>query len=157
MVLVSSANRAFVCVRCSRKTTNWLRHVEICNQPLSQYLGAVTFMKYCDMSRNKLCSYLLSLLSKILFFSCAASNRFWAMASPYGALRSHSLDTPHTAGLLWTNDRPDSKISTRYHTTVTRNKHPFTPAGFKPTIPVNERTQTHAWDRAVTGISFFLL
>jgi hypothetical protein len=26
------------------------------------------------------------------------------------------------------------------------------PAGFEPTIPVSERPQTHALDRAVTGI-----
>ena len=28
------------------------------------------------------------------------------------------------------------------------------PAGFEPTIPVSERPQTHALDRAATGIGF---
>jgi hypothetical protein len=30
------------------------------------------------------------------------------------------------------------------------------PEGFEPTIPANERQQTHASDRAATGISFYL-
>jgi hypothetical protein len=28
------------------------------------------------------------------------------------------------------------------------------PAGFEPTIPANERPQTHALDRAATGIDY---
>ena len=30
------------------------------------------------------------------------------------------------------------------------------PAGFKPTIPASKRLQTHALDRAVTGIDFII-
>jgi len=41
---------------------------------------------------------------------------------------------------------------------TTRNIHKrqtfISPAGFEPTIPANERTQTHALNRGATGISF---
>ena len=39
------------------------------------------------------------------------------------ALRSHS-DTPHSVGLFWTSDQPDSKTSTWQHTTLTTDKYP---------------------------------
>jgi len=35
---------------------------------------------------------------------------------------SHS-HTPHSVGLLWTNDKLDAETSTWQHTTLTRNKH----------------------------------
>jgi len=38
-----------------------------------------------------------------------------------GALRSHS-DTPHSVGLLWASDQPDSETST-WHTTFTKDRH----------------------------------
>ena len=38
------------------------------------------------------------------------------------ALRSHS-DTPHSVGLFWTSDQPDSKTSTWQHTTLTTDRH----------------------------------
>jgi len=37
--------------------------------------------------------------------------------------RSHS-DTPHSVGLLWTSDQPDTDTSTWQHTTLTRKRHP---------------------------------
>jgi hypothetical protein len=40
------------------------------------------------------------------------STRFWVMASPYGASRSHPLDTPHLVGFLYTSDQPDAQAST---------------------------------------------
>jgi len=39
------------------------------------------------------------------------------------ASSSHS-DTPHSAGLLWTSDRPVAETSTRQHTTLTTDRHP---------------------------------
>jgi hypothetical protein len=38
--------------------------------------------------------------------------------------RSHTLDTPHSVGLLWTSDQPDAETSTLQHTTLTRDSHP---------------------------------
>ena len=62
------------------------------------------------------------------------------------ASRSH-IDTAHSVGLLWTSDQPAAEISSRQHTTLTRDRHPCPPpAGFEPVIPANERPQTH-WDR----------
>jgi hypothetical protein len=37
---------------------------------------------------------------------------------------SHS-NTPHSVGLLWTNDRPVAETSTWQHTTLTRDRHPW--------------------------------
>jgi hypothetical protein len=37
---------------------------------------------------------------------------FGVMVSPYGAWRSHSLDTLLSVGLLWTCDQPDAETST---------------------------------------------
>jgi hypothetical protein len=31
---------------------------------------------------------------------------------PYGASRSHTLNTPHSVGLLWKSDQSDAEIST---------------------------------------------
>jgi hypothetical protein len=39
------------------------------------------------------------------------------------ASRSHS-DTPHSVGLLWTSDQPDTETSTWQHTTLTRARYP---------------------------------
>jgi hypothetical protein len=61
-------------------------------------------------------------------------------------------DTPHSAQFLWTNDRPDTKTSTWQHNTLAWNRHLCTPAGFEPVIPTSGRPQTHALDRASTGI-----
>jgi hypothetical protein len=61
--------------------------------------------------------------------------------------RSHS-DTPHSVGLLWTNDQPGEEISTRQHSFTTDIN---TPAKFEPGTPVTERPQTHALDRAAIG------
>jgi hypothetical protein len=38
------------------------------------------------------------------------------------------------------------------HTTLTRNRHPWPPAVFEPADPAIFRPQTHALDRAATGI-----
>jgi hypothetical protein len=66
---------------------------------------------------------------------------------------SHS-DTPHSVGLLWTDDQPDAKTSTSQHTTLRQTS--MLPARFEPTIPASERPQTHALDRAITKIAFVL-
>ena len=66
---------------------------------------------------------------------------------------SHS-DTPHSVGLLWTSDKPDTGTST-YTTHNTYNRQTsMPPAGFEPIITASERPQTHAPDRAATGIGF---
>jgi hypothetical protein len=65
--------------------------------------------------------------------------------------RSHS-DTPHSVGLLWTSDQPDAAASTWNHTTLTSDRHPCLFAGFEPSIPASERSQTYAVDRAATGV-----
>jgi len=68
--------------------------------------------------------------------------------------RWHSATT-QTVGLLWTSDQPNAETSTLQNTT---HKRPTTmiPAGFEPTIPASERPQTHALERAATGIGAYI-
>ena len=40
------------------------------------------------------------------------------------ASRLHS-DSPHSVGLLWTSGQPDAQTSTWQHTTLTKDRHPF--------------------------------
>jgi len=53
------------------------------------------------------------------YISCGTWTRFRVIVSRYGASRSHSLDAPHSAGLLWTSDQPHPETSTCQHTTLT--------------------------------------
>jgi len=42
----------------------------------------------------------------MLTFFCDISTRLRIMASLYGASGSHTLNTPHLVGILWTSDQP---------------------------------------------------
>jgi len=73
------------------------------------------------------------------------------VVSPYGASRSHS-DTPHSIGLLWKSNQPDAETST-WQKHNTQKRQTSTPlAGFELAIPGSYWPQTHALDRAATGI-----
>ena len=66
---------------------------------------------------------------------------------------SRSQSDTHSVGFLWTSDRPVAKTSAWQHTTLTRDRLPCSPAGFKPAIPARERPQSHAnLDSAATWI-----
>jgi hypothetical protein len=67
------------------------------------------------------------------------------------ALRSDSLDTPHSVELLWTSDQSDAETFTWQHNNHNRQTS-VSPAEFELTIPASERSQTHALDDAATGI-----
>ena len=56
--------------------------------------------------------------SALWYIFSGASTRFRVMSSPYGASRWPSSDTPHSVGLLWTNDKPASDAPTWQHTTL---------------------------------------
>jgi len=64
--------------------------------------------------------------------------------------RSYS-DTPHSAGLFRTSDRPLADLYLTTHDTLKRQTSMLS-AGFEPEIPARERPQTHGLDRAATGI-----
>jgi len=57
--------------------------------------------------------------------------------------RSHS-DTPYSIGFLWTSDQPDAETSTQHHTILTTDTY--------PRVRRNSRSETHALDRAASGI-----
>ena len=76
----------------------------------------------------------------MLFFPCGVSTRFRLMASPYGALRSHSLDTSRSVGFLWTSDQPHVETSTWRHAANThatggiRTRNPSKLSCRRPTL-----------------------
>ena len=72
------------------------------------------------------------------------------------ASRSHS-DTPHSIGHLWTIDQPVARdlYLTTHNTHKRQSSMPL--SEFEPIIPVSEQPQTHALDRAATGIGVLLL
>jgi hypothetical protein len=50
---------------------------------------------------------------------------YWFRASSLSRLHNHTrFNTLHRAGLLWTDDRPNTETSTWQHTTLTRDRHP---------------------------------
>ena len=57
----------------------------------------------------------------------------------------------HSVGLLWTSDRPVAETSAWQQTTHNRQTS-ISLAGLKPKIPADKRVQTHALERATTGI-----
>ena len=67
------------------------------------------------------------------------------------ASRSHS-DTPHSVGLFWTSDQPDTETATYTTHNTHKRQTCMPPAGFKAAIPARERSQTHALDCAATAI-----
>ena len=87
---------------------------------------------------------------KFFFWGGGASTRFRVTASPYGVSRSRS-DSPYSVGLLdeWWVRRRDLYLTT--HNTHKRETS-MPPVRFEATISEGERPQTHAWDRAVTGV-----
>jgi hypothetical protein len=60
--------------------------------------------------------------------------------------QSHS-DTPQSVGLLWKRERP--LLDNTQHS---QQRGIHNPAGLEPATPGTERPQTHALDRAATGI-----
>jgi hypothetical protein len=50
----------------------------------------------------------------------------------FSRLRDHTLDTPHSVGLLWTSDQSVAETSTWQHTTLTRERHPCPRRDSKP-------------------------
>ena len=67
----------------------------------------------------------------------------------YEVSQSHSV-TPHSVGILWPSDRLAAENSAWQYTTLRQTYMPS--AGFKPAIPTREGLQTHALNRAATGI-----
>ena len=50
--------------------------------------------------------------------------RFRVMASPFCCSKLHSLNTPHSVGLLWRSDKPDAVTCIWKHKTLTRDRYP---------------------------------
>jgi len=90
---------------------------------------------------------------KQTFIFCGVSTWFRVMTSAYGASRSPSPITPHSVWLHRTSDQLVAETSAWQHTTLTTDRHPCHPVGFKHGITAGERPQTHALGRSATGIA----
>jgi hypothetical protein len=85
----------------------------------------------------------------IHIFACGAAAHRGPHDLILGVSRSRS-DTPHSVGLLWTNDQPDADpYLTAHNTNSGRSSAP--PAEFEPITPASEWSRTHAFDRAAAG------
>jgi hypothetical protein len=62
------------------------------------------------------------------------------------------METLLSVELLWTSDQPTPDLYLK--TQQSQQTTAMLPAGFEPTISASERQQTHALDRAATGIGF---
>jgi hypothetical protein len=87
------------------------------------------------------CGFLLEYVG----FLFGASTQFRVMTFPQVPSCSHSLDTPHSLGILWTRPLPNN-------TTLTRGRRPCPPAGFEPAFIASERPLTHALERTANGV-----
>jgi len=63
-----------------------------------------------------------------------------------------TTDKPKSGGLLWTSDKPNAETSTWQLTTLRGDRHPCLRRHSNPPVPPGELPQTHALDRAPTGI-----
>jgi len=68
--------------------------------------------------------------------------------------RGFTITHTHPIRLLWTGDQPEAETSTWQRRTLTKDRNPLPPEGFKPATPASERPLTHALGRAPTGFSF---
>jgi hypothetical protein len=93
----------------------------------------------------------LILRNMILTFFPVAQQPNRAQASSFWRFLDHAqLDTPHSVGLLWTNDHSVAETSTWQHTNI------HAPVGFEPMIPAMARPKAHATARPL-GSAWFLL
>jgi hypothetical protein len=75
-----------------------------------------------DNSRNHLILWRLTFSSNFLFYFPMAQQPLIGQVLLISRFHDHThLDTPPSAGLLWTSDQPNTETSTRQHTT---DRHP---------------------------------
>jgi hypothetical protein len=65
---------------------------------------------------------------------------------------THTHTHTHSVELLWTSDQPDVERLPD-NTQHSQEKDIHAPARFEPIISASERPQTHAFDRAATGVA----
>jgi hypothetical protein len=88
-----------------------IRYSQMCTQLcVSRTKYKHNFSLYVDIAWPHSTTVILALLFKKMFpyFFCSTSTRFRVKASPHGASRANSLDTPYSVGLPWTIDQPDA-------------------------------------------------
>ena len=71
------------------------------------------------------CLFINNFLTNLQFFFMVQQILVDQSLFIFEAPRSLS-DTSHSVGPLWTNDQPDAETSSRQHTKLTRERHPYT-------------------------------
>ena len=89
-------------------------------------------------------------------FFCSASTIFRFLARSR-CFATHSLDTSHSVGLLWTSDQLDADISTWQHTTSSKRRTATYPRGILTHNPCKKRQQIHTLGRAAIGIGRYYI
>jgi hypothetical protein len=65
-----------------------------------------------------------ALLLRTTSFFFNGSTALWGHRPPhFSRFHDHTLDTPHSVGLLWSSDQPVAENSTWQHTTLKRDIH----------------------------------
>jgi hypothetical protein len=100
------------------------------------------------LSPSVYCVWLLCI--KFFFFSGATAT-IWPGHSHFSRLHDHT-QTHHTRYDSSGRDQPDAGTSTLTTHNIHKRQTSMPPAVFEPATPVSERPQTHAVDRAATGL-----
>ena len=104
--------------------------------------------------------HVITVVLIIFFLSFFLSFLFWLFLPTHCRCRGSLLHLitlndnhthAHSVGILWTRDRPFSDTSTWQNTTPTKHTNPL-PGRIRTRNPKTERAQTHALNRAGTGI-----
>ena len=117
-------------------------------------------MKISDTTAWNKLQHSLTWTSKTSFKNLISSNFYGSIAQAglgflvVQASRSHS--DKHAVGRTpldkWSARLRDIKRYLNDNANIQKRKTSMPPAGFEPTIPAGERSQTHALDRKATGI-----
>jgi hypothetical protein len=70
---------------------------------------------------------------------------------PWGGLRSYSLDTPYSVGLLGRSDQTDAEISTWHFTQQSQETNIHSLAGFQPIIRASGQQRAQVCSKAGIG------
>ena len=104
--------RPFVTVRCIDNDVFLAKNMNI----------IFTVYRYCRATSHY-SSFSPPFVARCFFSSTVTTWPDFGSRPPLTGLHDHTLDTPHSVGLLWTSDQPGAGTSTWQHTTLTTDRH----------------------------------
>ena len=111
----------------------------------------VLYLSKCT-EKQRLKFFLSFFLSSLIYTLYTSYCRCSALLVYMITLNDKETHTQTHSRTLWTRDRPVAKTFTCSNHSIHKTQTTMPPAGFEPAVPTNERPQTHALDRAVTGV-----